>query len=1141
MDKEKEILQKLEQLRVEQLKALKELKKVEKAKKKQRRRTAHGCPSFINIGGNQNSTTTDKNARTPAQDKSHVMGRTSSKSCSRIDGARMKAKFTPNLKGEQESEINEIAFALSSSNKDKSSSIKNAARVNKPEENSIEVEPHKTEGVAQKEVLATRNIRLSKENRFNANEVVSKPTISLDMTPKTSLFAEEKPENYKKGTIIQKEVSSTGSNGLSKDNSKTVSKPGITLNLTPKSRLFGEKETENRPARIPQQKNVGRLTKPLKFSRKARSSLKFPPASTGWRKSEIPNTVFVSGKRQSFGKIKQIEDIAETALGENSVLYENFCEAKESENNTDTKHAECKLQDCGPNKRTSTNTTRSQANDNRVESGEQEPSKPGSKPLNEKLLSTHRNEKLLSTQSTVSTHCQQFHNFSQNIFSQSLFDDVLGDQSSTDDLPDICEPSTTKMGNTQTNTCEVGVAIAPINNKRGQICNGKDEKQNYALTTNGKMKPNLITSSKLKRSACNSSGRRSIATEILPRNAMQLEEDSKEIGKEADHNLYSKTDTSDISPGNTVQEDDPKERKTMNSNIPTGVSEIRKLSSNLPSSSLPQMVNIGDKVEDVKLSTNVLEDAPFQPVENAMPTISSSKKITSAKVAQPATGNNQVSDMGDDCNSRFLLKETDRQLERQENKSSQSINDNMAAEYNKVLEHEGALLEQQTERLQPEFVEDMLTDFPQIDDIFANELGVFDTRPESKTASVESKDRKQTNTVSRELKNLQFIKDKNSFNFDELLLSQPSSPFPQNVPFEGHSSEGVTLIEREICLQHSLNSLGSCNEVRQIKFLSHQADETKLDMIAVCLSRLLVLWRAANSRPSWVVMHKWILGEDEEIVDIEVASVGSCIVLVIGGNFHKALGRVYCVHDKSDCKFDIYEEVSFSDLGETVYGYQDMCLLKNKDSIENVSIIMASACGGKIVLTKWTIDLICFCLEDCKDLPDVIGSEMSSLCLVQGSKCLLLGCVDSDVYLWNYNSCELLCRMTLQICLLTKPVFLSAETNSGIIFLSLLYKEEKKVDLVAINPQTSREACLKTFNMVHMIDDKRNKLLHCCKTGTYVISSFQHGQIFLWNIATDSKTVLLPNFGDVYCISLHPEDSVIAFGTVSGCVYLNVL
>lgn len=29
------------------------------------------------------------------------------------------------------------------------------------------------------------------------------------------------------------------------------------------------------------------------------------------------------------------------------------------------------------------------------------------------------------------------------------------------------------------------------------------------------------------------------------------------------------------------------------------------------------------------------------------------------------------------------------------------------------------------------------------------------------------------------------------------------------------------------------------------------------------------------------------------------------------------------------------------------------------------------------------------------------------------------------------------------------------------------------MDLVAINPQTSREACLKTFNMVHMIDDKR--------------------------------------------------------------------
>ena len=730
------------------------------------------------------------------------MVRTSSKSCSRTDGARMKAKCTPNLKREQESEIKEIASAISSSNEDKFSSIENAAQVNKTEENNIEVEPRKTEGVGQEEVLATRRIGLSKEN--SSFKVVSKKTTT---------------ENYKKGTIIQKEVSATRSNGLSKDNSKIVSKPGITLNLTPKTRLFGEKETENRPARILEQKNVGRLTKPLKFSRKARSSLKFPPASTGWRKSEIPNTVSVSGKRQSFGKIKQIEDIAETALGENSVLYENFCEAKESENNTDTKHAECKLHDCGANKRTSTNTTRSQGNDNRVESGEQEPSKPGSKPLNEKILSTHRNEKLLCTQSTVSTHCQQFHNFSQNIFSQSLFDDVLGDQSSTDDLPDICEPSTTKMGNNQTNTCEVGVAIVPVNNKRGQIYNGKDEKQNYVLKTKEKMKPNLITSSNLKRSACNSSGRRSIATEILTSNAIQLDEDSKEIGKAEDHHLCSKTDTSDISPGNTLQGDDPKspkeneERKTMNSNISTGAAEISELSSNLPSNSLPQMLNIGDETEDVKLSTNVLEDAPFQPGENAMPTISSSRKITSAKVAQPATGNNQVSDMGDDCNSRFLLKETDRQLERQENKSSQSINDNMAAEYNKVLEHEGALLEQQTEGLQPEFVEDMLTDFPQIDDIFANELGVFDTRPESKTASVESKDRKQTNTVFRELKNLQFIKDKNSFNFDELLLSQPSSPFPQNVPFEGHSSEGVTPIEREICLQVSNHNILSLSGI----------------------------------------------------------------------------------------------------------------------------------------------------------------------------------------------------------------------------------------------------------------------------------------------------------------------------------------
>jgi hypothetical protein len=57
--------------------------------------------------------------------------------------------------------------------------------------------------------------------------------------------------------------------------------------------------------------------------------------------------------------------------------------------------------------------------------------------------------------------------------------------------------------------------------------------------------------------------------------------------------------------------------------------------------------------------------------------------------------------------------------------------------------------------------------------------------------------------------------------------------------------------------------------------------------------------------------------------------------------------------------WNILKHTLNSNFRETVYGYQDMCLLPNKDSIENVSIIMASAFGGKIVLTKWTIDLIC--------------------------------------------------------------------------------------------------------------------------------------------------------------------------------------
>ncbi len=51
-----------------------------------------------------------------------------------------------------------------------------------------------------------------------------------------------------------------------------------------------------------------------------------------------------------------------------------------------------------------------------------------------------------------------------------------------------------------------------------------------------------------------------------------------------------------------------------------------------------------------------------------------------------------------------------------------------------------------------------------------------------------------------------------------------------------------------------------------MKLVTHQVGESRLDMIAVCLSRLLVLWRAKNSCTSWIVMHNWLLREVISIV-----------------------------------------------------------------------------------------------------------------------------------------------------------------------------------------------------------------------------------------------------------------------------------
>ena len=1113
MDKEQEILQKLEQLRVEQLKALKELKKVEKAKKKQRRRTTHGYPVFPKKESNKNGATTETGVETPARNNSHLMA-TSSKSCDKDDGARMRAKHAQDLQREKETPN------ISTSKKYKCTSLKHTAYFNKAVVNDAQQEAIKTEDT-EKEPLVTKSAGLSRDNDINVNKIVSKPTTSLDQTPNTS---KGKVENYEKEKAkYQEEISAEESNRLSEDNStvsgKIIAGLESPLDLIPMPRQFTNK-TENTSARVLKQKDEENSTATCMLSRKAHDSHKRRSASNGWKKSKISKADSVSDNQASLKKRKQLENAAGSVPGNGSVISRISSMAKDSVNSSTIKRDECTLQDLSSEYIT-TNMSPSQA--------EKGVFKKITTPFED------RKEELHPTNSILSTHDKPFECFTQNIFSQSLFDDVFDDQITKDDLSGVCESSIRQGNNNEKNVSKTVTRIMTSNDNDTceQIYSGEDQKRK-SFVNNNRKKQSAEDLSDLGRSASNSLGRGS--TDLLPNNAMQSDV-TTEIKEAVSYNSSFSIDTStDILQSNTLQRNDQvsleenEEKVRANFSSPKTVAGITKLSSKTSHNRLPNIFNAGEKAGDDKFSTNGIKDAPSQQAEVDVPSMST----VSANFAQAEIHGNPSS-LVDDFESGFLLQETDWQLGTQEQPSFPLIDNITNAEYNPVSKN--VLLKEQAEEMQLELTDDMLADLPQK---FTNELEAFDVRSESEKKTIEGKDRKQTNSVQKKYKNLQFFKDGSSSSFEDLLLAQPSLVHSQNPPCEDHFSQECTPIKREICLQHSLNSLGSCNKVRHIKFLTHAVGEGCLDMIAVCLSRLLVLWRAENRCTAWTVMHKWLLEEDEEIIDIEVASVRLCIVLIIGGNFHKALGRVYCVHGENDRKFDIYEEVSFSDLGEIVYGYQKMCLLPYKESNENFNIILASAFEGKIVLTKWTIDLICFCLEDCKDLPEVIGIKMSSFCLVQGSKCLLLGCVDSDLYLWNYNSCELLWRMTLQIGLFTRPVCLSAETNSGIIFLSLLDKDENKVNLVAINPQTSREACLKSFIAVDLIEDDRKKVLHCSKTGHYVLGSFEHGQIFLWNMVTDSKTVFDQKIGDVFCISLHPKDSIVAFGTASGCVYLDV-
>ena len=350
-------------------------------------------------------------------------------SSSKIDQSRRKKIITSSLNKKQQSKTTiKTKTSLTVGN----CSIPNAGDVNKIEMIKPELEQYKSERVAPKTEITPGNVCFSKESSLNAKERNSKPTASLDLTPKTRF-------------------QSIGC----KDESKIVFDMVTSLNLPPKKSLLIENKTENTHLCGEEPKNT-RLKKAFKISRKSQS----------WQKSKITKTDSVSTEQTPSAEIKEVENFQEMALGKYLTPLENSSEVNHNKSN----HKSSK---------------NSKSTNDKVE-------------CTESLQPTFKssedgNEGVLSSRPTDPMHNQQFMNFSQNIFSQSLFDDVAEDESKKDDLFDAnYDPLIT---NIKTST----VKVSAVNNKQNhqQVCKETDEMKNSTMTYKGSndcAESNLTTS-----------------------------------------------------------------------------------------------------------------------------------------------------------------------------------------------------------------------------------------------------------------------------------------------------------------------------------------------------------------------------------------------------------------------------------------------------------------------------------------------------------------------------------------------------------------------------------------------------------------------------------------------------------------------
>ena len=492
-------------------------------------------------------------------------------------------------------------------------------------------------------------------------------------------------------------------------------------------------------------------------------------------------------KKAENTKIKEVEDTAAT-LGKISSPCGASGKAKDRKNSTDTKQTKCDRPDL-LHKRIETSKSPSQTNHNNGESREQKPSRTDSN------LLEYRKEKVLSSQSIVSTRDQTFiDNFSQNIFSQNLFGDFVENRTTNEDLSDTCEPLTPKRDilasyteHDKTTMNELPCSGPATNRKENH---GADSYVDKVDVTNKDAQKGLVC----KMDVVNSK-------ENVPCNETNLRSTTSGENAARHHMARESLTLSDMSLSYPFSLQEKPEKRTANSSILTEGTDTRMLSSKLPcNNSLPQRREMGETVQDEKSSTVVTEDVLTQQAKTDMLLTSSTSSL--AKVLQAEVGNNQPSQF-DECKSHFVIEDTDKKLKEQENVSFQSNADNVVADYNVVSKREDVLFNRESERLQPERIEDLLIDFPEIVDIFTNELRLFDLGLALETKPTKGDESMQMNTVSQEMKKNQFTTNRYHPDFEKLLLSQPSSPQLQNITCEGRSSHGDNPIVREICLQVS--------------------------------------------------------------------------------------------------------------------------------------------------------------------------------------------------------------------------------------------------------------------------------------------------------------------------------------------------